>query len=71
MDDIDRTFAALKKTENMRLNAILSQAQNNYVIINPHTFCAEVPRPLHQIVINNGWTVEDFQTKLNNPYDNK
>ena len=71
MDDIDRTFNALKRTEYSKL---VEQLINYGPVVNPSTFEMGYTRHAEAICIRNGWTVEElnkeFQERLIENYGN-
>jgi hypothetical protein len=70
VDDIDRTFNVLKKlTFEQTYERMLIEANGNYggfLVANRETWNIELYRPFHQKCIDCGWTVEEFNKRLNN-----
>jgi len=61
MDDYDRTFEALKRTDFRTVRNII----NDRVTVNPQTFQLTLHEFYHHIIVDHGWNVDDFITKLN------
>jgi len=66
MDDIDRTFEALKRTDFEAVYRILGTGAITPYVVNPVTFELHVHRIFYPVLERNGWTARDFETKLNN-----
>jgi len=62
MDDIDRTFEKLKKQDYKTVEGLVG----NRLTVNPYTFELHLHKLYHRIVIDCGWTVEEFLDELNN-----
>jgi|APFre7841882654_1041346.scaffolds.fasta_scaffold103563_2 hypothetical protein len=61
MDDIDRTFARLKRTD---YTTLVSEIKNG-PMVNPYTFKIEYTKWCEPICIDNGWTLEELNNELN------
>jgi hypothetical protein len=57
----DQTFARLKRAD---YKTVESKVSNN-LTVNPYTFRFTLHHLYHQIVIDCGWTVEEFLKELN------
>jgi hypothetical protein len=61
MEDIDRVFARLKRTE---YDILVSRIKNG-PIVNPHTFEIEYTKWCEPVCIANGWTLKELNNELN------
>jgi hypothetical protein len=63
MEDIDRTFAILKKVD---YKTLVSAIKKSSMVINPCTSMYEyVGNNVEQVCIDNGWTIEELNRELN------
>jgi hypothetical protein len=61
MEDIDRVFARLKRTE---YDTLVSKIKNGPVV-NPNTFEMEYTKWCEPICTANGWTLKELNNELN------
>jgi hypothetical protein len=67
MDDLDRTFARLKKLD---YNTLVSKISTGPVV-NPVTFEMEYTRWAEPICIAHGWTLDELNKELKKQYEPK
>jgi len=61
MDDVDRTFERLKRSDYETVERLVG----NRLTVNPYTFELTLHHLYHHIVTGCGWTVEEFIEELN------
>jgi hypothetical protein len=64
MDDIDRTFNALKRTEFSKVR----EATKKYLIVDAQTFELRLHHVYNHILTAHGWTPADFHIKINDVF---
>ena len=61
MDDLDRTFERLKKSDYKTVEGLVG----NRLTVNPYTFELTLHRLYHHIVTDRGWTIDEFLNEVN------